>query len=300
MDSTPTGALAALSQQMADAVETAGKSLVMVNGRARQAATGIAYGDADLVLTADHVLEREDNLTVRTHDGRSLPATLVGRDPTTDLAVLRVPGLSVPGAKPASAARVGQIALAVGRPSEDGVMASMGVVSKVGGPVRLGRGASLDRVIQTDATPYPGFSGGALVDATGAVFGLLTTGLARGAAIVIPMDIAFKVAGTLTQQGYVKRGYLGIVSQQVSLPPSQRTGGREHGLLVVRVEEGSPAEKGGLMVGDIVFAIEDHAVNDADDLLAALSGDRVDKPVAVGIMRGGAAQTVSVTVGQRS
>lgn len=300
MDSTNAGALGALSQQMADAVEAAGKSLVMVNGRARQAATGIAYGDADLVLTADHVLEREDNLTVLTHDGRSLAASLVGRDPSTDLAVLRVPGLSVPAAKPAPAARVGQIALAVGRPSEDGVMASIGVVSKVSGPIRVGRGATIDKVIQTDATPYPGFSGGALVDATGAVLGLLTTGLARGAAIVIPMEIAFKVAATLTQQGYIKRGYLGIVSQQVALPPAQRTDGHEHGLLIVRVEEGSPAEKGGLMVGDIVLAIEGHAVRDADDLLAALSGERVGKPAAVTVMRGGAAHSVTVTVGQRS
>jgi S1-C subfamily serine protease len=285
---------------MADAVETIGKSLVVVNGRARQSATGIAYGDGDIVLTADHVLEREDNLTVETHDGRKLSATLVGRDPSTDLAVLRVSGLNVPAAKIVSDARVGQIALAVGRPSNEGVMASIGVVSKVGGPVRMGRGGQLDKYIQTDATPYPGFSGGALADASGAAFGLLTTGLARGATIVIPMDVAFKVASTLMQQGYIKRGYLGIVSQQVKLPPAQRRDDHENGLLVVRVEEGSPAEKGGLMVGDILLSIAGHAVNDADDLLAALSEDRVGKPVKVQVMRGGAAQDVSVTVGQRN
>lgn len=300
MDSNNT--LAALSQQMADAVETIGKSLVVVNGRARQSATGIAFGDNDLVLTADHVLEREDNLTVQTHDGRKLPATLVGRDPSTDLAVLRVPGLGVPAAKAAPDARVGQIALAVGRPSEEGVMASLGVVSKVGGPVRMGRGGgtTLEKFIQTDATPYPGFSGGALVDASGAAFGLLTTGLGRDAAIVIPMGIAFKVASTLTQQGYIKRGYLGIVSQQVKLPPAQRTGTHENGLLIVRVEDGSPAEKGGLLVGDILVSIEGHAINDADDLLSALGGDRVGTPVTIQVMRGGVAQGVTVTVGQRN
>jgi S1-C subfamily serine protease len=296
-----TSALSALSSQMADAVETIGKSLVVVNGRARQSATGIAYGDGDLVLTADHVLEREDNLTVETHDGRKLAATLAGRDPSTDLAVLRVPGLSVPAVKTAKDARVGQIALAVGRPSDEGVMASIGVVSKVGGPVRMGRGGGqLDKYIQTDATPYPGFSGGALADASGAAFGLLTTGLGRGATIVIPMDVAFKVAGTLVQQGYMKRGYLGIVSQQVKLPPAQRSNGHENGLLVVRVEDGSPAEKGGLMVGDILLSIEGQAVNDADDLLAALNGDRVGKPVTIKVTRGGAAQDVSVVVGQRN
>ncbi|MCS6849235.1 MAG: trypsin-like peptidase domain-containing protein [Anaerolineae bacterium] len=285
---------------MADAVERIAKSLVMVNGRPRQPATGIAYA-GDFVLTADHVLEREDNLTVQTHDNRVLGAQIVGRDASTDLAVLRVQGLSVPVAAAAAEARVGQIALAVGRPSPDGVMASLGIVSKIGGPVRMGRSsATLERYIQTDATPYPGFSGGALVDATGAAFGLLTTGFGRGAAIVIPMDVALKVAGTLTKQGYVKRGYLGIVSQQVKLSPAQRSDAQEYGLLVVRVEENSPAEKGGLLIGDILLAIEGQPINDADDLIAALQGDRVGKPVAVRVSRGGVAQTLTVVVGQKS
>lgn len=292
-------ALAALSAQMADAVERIAKSLVMVNGRPRQPATGIAYAD-DLVLTADHVLEREESLTVQTHDNRVLGAQIVGRDASTDLAVLRVSGLNVPLAVAAAQARVGQLALAVGRPSPDGVMASLGVVSKVGGPVRMGRGgATLERYIQTDATPYPGFSGGALIDATGAAFGLLTTGFGRGAAIVIPMEVALKVAGMLTRQGYVKRGYLGIVSQQVKLPPAQRSEAQEYGLLIVRVEEGSPAERGGLLVGDILLAVEGQPINDADDLVAALHGDRVGKPVTVRISRGGIPQTVTVVVGQK-
>ncbi len=292
--------LNALSDQMADAVERIAKSLVMVNGRPRQPATGIAYAE-DLVLTADHVLEREDNLTVQTHDNRVLGVQIVGRDASTDLAVLRVQGLSVTFATAAAKARVGQLALAVGRPSPDGVMASLGVVSKVGSSLRIGRsGAILERYIQTDAIPYPGFSGGALVDVAGAAFGLLTTGLVRGAAVVIPMDIALKVAGTLTKQGYVKRGYLGIVSQQVKLPPAQRSDTQEYGLLVVRVEENSPAEKGGLLIGDILLAVEGQPINDADDLMAALHGDRVGNPVAVRVSRGGVAQTLTVVVGQKS
>jgi len=293
-------ALVALSQAMADAVERIAKSLVMVNGRPRQPATGIVY-DADLVLTADHVLEREDNLTVQTHDGRVLGVQIIGRDASTDLAVLRAANLGVPSASAAADARVGQIALAVGRPSADGVMASLGVVSKVGGPLRMGRGsATLERYIQTDATPYPGFSGGALVDATGAAFGLLTTGFGRGAPIVIPMEVALKVARTLTRQGYVKRGYLGIVSQQVKLPPTQRSSAQEYGLLIVRVEENSPAERGGLLIGDILLAVEDQAINDADDLMAALHGDRVGKPVTIRVSRGGVVQTLSVVVGQKA
>ncbi|MDW8352280.1 MAG: trypsin-like peptidase domain-containing protein [Anaerolineae bacterium] len=291
--------LVALSRQMADAVERIAMSLVMVSGRPRQPATGIAYDD-ELVLTADHVLEREDRLTVQTYDNRVLGAQIVGRDSSTDLAVLRVKGLNVPIAAAAAEARVGQLGLAVGRPSPEGVMASLGVVSKIGGPLRMGRGSvALERYIQTDATPYPGFSGGALVDVTGAAFGLLTTGFGRGAAIVIPMDLALKVAGMLTKQGYVKRGYLGIVSQQVRLPPAQRSDAQEYGLLVVRVEENSPAEKGGLLVGDILLAVEGQPINDADDLVAALHGDRIGKPVAVRVSRGGIPQTLTVVVGQK-
>jgi len=291
--------LFALSQAMADAVEAIGKSLVMVNGRPRQPATGIAY-DADLVLTADHVLEREDKLTVQTYDGRVLNAQIVGRDGSTDLAVLRVANLAVPAAAPAAQARVGQLTLAVGRPSPEGVMASLGVISKIGGPLRMGRGPSLERYIQTDAIPYPGFSGGALVDAGGAPFGLFTTGFGRGLTIAIPMAIALQVAQTLTRQGYIKRGYLGIISQQVKLPSAQRVNGQESGLLVVRVEENSPAEQGGLLIGDIVLALEDQPIRDADDLIAALQGERVGKPAAVRVIRGGLLQTLTVVVGQKS
>lgn len=292
--------LSALSNQMADAVETFSISLVTVNGRERQSASGIVIA-SDLVLTADHVLERDNNLSIHSADGRMLSAQLVGRDPSTDLAVLRVADLHGVPASAASSSRVGQWALAVGRPSNEGVMASAGIVSAIGGPIRAGRGQSLERYIRTDAIPYPGFSGGGLIDAYGAAYGLLTTGLARGAAIVIPMDIAQRVANTITQHGYVKRGYLGVVTQQVRLPQSQRANASQEGaLLVVRVEDNSPAEKGGLLVGDVLVAIDGQTVNDADDLLGMLSGDRVGKSVPILVLRGGQKTTLNAVIGQRS
>jgi S1-C subfamily serine protease len=292
-------ALSALSNQMADAVALAAQSLVTVNGRERQSATGIVYA-SELVLTADHVVERDDNLTVISPDGKKLSAQLVGRDPSTDLAVLRVAGLEAKGSAAADApARVGQLVLAVGRPGDEGVMASSGVVSAIGGPIR-GHGANLEQYIRTDATPYPGFSGGPLINASGAVLGVLTTGLARGATLAIPISIALKVAETLTKQGTVKRGYLGVISQQVKLPMNQRGGQtQEHGLLVMRVEDNSPAEQGGMLMGDILVSIDGQAVTNADDLLALLTGERVGKAVQVGIIRGGNLQSVSVVVGQR-
>src|SRR5437868_11118957 len=184
--SQDTDLLSTFSNQMADAVERIGPALVLVNGRQRVAASGVVFAQG-LVLTADHVLEREEELTVQTDDDRTLPAQFVGRDPATDLAVLRVADLGrEPAAAAADQARVGQIVLAVGRPSSSGPMASIGIVSAIGGPLRTGRGAMLERYIQTGATPYPGFSGGPLIDAQGAVLGITTTGLANGVALAVP------------------------------------------------------------------------------------------------------------------
>ena len=136
---------------------------------------------------------------------------------------------------------------------------------------------------------------------SGAVAGVLTTGLARGVTLAITFDLALRVAESLTKQGFVKRGYLGVVSQQVKLPSAQRAGlTQETGLLVVRVEEASPAEKGGVLMGDIIVSVEGATVADADDLLGALSGDRVGRSVAVGLIRGGTLTTANVVVGERA
>ncbi len=297
---TNTPLLRLLSNQMADAVERIGPALALVNGRPRQPASGVVYGQ-DLVLTADHVLEREDDLTIQTHDKRTLPAQFVGRDLATDLAVLRVANLGLAAATVSEeTARVGQLVLAVGRTANDGPMASSGVISIIGGPLRTGRGVTLERYIRTDATPYPGFSGGPLIDMQGAVIGILTTGLVNGIALAIPMDIAKNIADTLVKQGYIKRGYLGISSQLVRLPDAQRAGQtQEHGLLIVKVDENSPAQKGGLMLGDILVALDGHAINDSEDLQILLTGDRVGKAIPVDVIRGNTLQTLQVTVGQR-
>ncbi|HKP52855.1 MAG TPA: trypsin-like peptidase domain-containing protein [Chloroflexia bacterium] len=289
-----------LSTQMADAVERIGPALVLVNGRARQAASGIVYADG-LVLTADHVLEREEDLTIQTHDGRTLPAQFAGRDPSSDLAVLKVADLNVSPATAASPARVGQMILAVGRPTADGPMASIGIVSAVGGPLRTGRGGMLERYIRTDATPYPGFSGGPLIDTSGAVVGITTTGLVGGVALAVPAEIAWRIADALQKHGSIKRGFLGISSQPVHLQDNQRGGkDQDHGLLIVRVDADSPAGKGGLLLGDILVALDGQSVKDTDDLQALLTGERVGTEVPVEVIRGGSLQTVKVTIGERS
>jgi len=295
-----TDLLRVLSGQMADAVERAASAMVQVRGRPRQPASGVVVG-ADTVLTADHVLERDDDLAVEAPDGRALPAQLAGRDPASDLALLRVPGLGLaPIAFADAPARVGQLILAVGRPLSGGPMASLGIVSAVGGPLRSRRGAMLEQFIQTDATPYPGFSGGPLVDPTGAAVGVLTTGLAGGAALGVPAALARRVAETLASAGFIRRGFLGISSQPVQLPEGQRAGlAQETGLLVVRVEPGSPASAGGLLLGDVLVSFDGQTLADTDDLQAMLGGERVGRAVPAQVLRGGALVDLQVTVGER-
>jgi serine protease DegQ len=293
--------LAALSDGMADAVERIAASVVRVNGRRRRSGSGVVLAQ-NKVLTASHVLEREEDLSVETADGRTLTARFAGRDHSTDLAVLDVEGLDVEPATPAEGeARVGQIALAVGSHSRgEGPRATLGVVSAVGGPVRSRRRPRLERYIQTDATPYPGFSGGPLIDARGNVLGILVSGWGRGAAFAIPADIAWRTAGTLSERGSVKRGYLGILSQPVRLPDGQSLGlTQRSGLLVVGVEDGSPAGRGGLIVGDILATLDGQPIEDTDDLLVLLAGDRVGSSVPVKLVRGGELAEVEITVGER-
>ncbi|HSE94504.1 MAG TPA: trypsin-like peptidase domain-containing protein [Methylomirabilota bacterium] len=292
-------ALSALSAQLADAVEAVSPAVVQVDGRSRRPSSGIVWAP-ELVLAAEHALEREHDLTVETASGPPLPAQLLGRDSASDLAVMRVPGLGIEPAPPAAApARVGQFVLAVGRPGGRALMASLGIVSAVGGPVRT-RGGLLDQYIRTDATPYPGFSGGPLIDARGAVLGLLTTGLAGGIALAVPAGLAWRLGETLARQGHVPRGWLGIGSQPVQLPVSQRAGrGHEVGLLIVDVARESPAERGGVLVGDILVTVDGQAIRDPEDLQARLSGDWIGRTVLIELLRGGTLVTLRIAIGQR-
>jgi S1-C subfamily serine protease len=250
--------LVELSDALAAAAERAGQSTVMVNARRRIPATGIAFA-ADLILTADHVVERDDDIHVTLFDGTELGASVAGRDPGSDLAVLRLERAAAQAGEASSApARIGQFALVLGRPSTGGLEASLGIISAINGPVRTPRGGLLERYLRTDAISYPGFSGGPTVAADGSILGLNTSGFSRGSSITIPVDFAWRTAGALAEHGHIRRGYLGIRSQPVEVAEDQqKTLGREQAmaLLVVGVEKDSPAAKGGLMVGDILVGV---------------------------------------------
>lgn len=294
--------LVELSDALADAAEKAGKATVLVNARRRMPASGIVYA-SDLVLTADHIVEREEDIKVTLADGTEISAKVAGRDAGTDLAVLKLERAVTDVAEATkSPARLGQIALVLGRPSADGIEASLGTVSAIGGPIRTGRGGMLERYIRTDSISYPGFSGGPLVAADGTVLGINTSGLTNGAAITIPADIAWKIADALVKDGRIKRGYLGIRSQPVEIPDAvQRSLKREQGtgLLIVGVENNSPASKGGLMVGDILIGVAGTPVHHHDELFTSLNGEVAGKSTVIELLRGGKPQTLNVPVGER-
>ena len=316
------------SNAMADAVERAGSATVTVHARPRMPASGVLY-TTSLILTADHVVETDEEIKIGLPNGEEVPATLAGRDPGSDLALLRLATPASGIATPITGdARVGQLALALGRPSASGIQASLGIVSAIGNAVRVvsdenpgesghhehgghawgrrrrkGKTSQVaEQFIRTDAIPYPGFSGGPLVDAAGNVIGINTSGLVRGMSLAIPVSRAWQIAASLDQHGSVKRGYLGIRSQPVPLTPDLQSAlGREQatGLLLVWVEEGSPAAKGGLFVGDTVVGLAGEPVGDPEELQLALSGEVVGQPTAIEVLRGGQPVVVTVTIGAR-
>jgi serine protease DegQ len=291
--------LTTFSNQLADAVAAAAPSVVQVQGR-RRPASGLVYAD-NVVLTTVRALGREDGLRVRRQDGASLDAELAGWDPATSLAVLRVAGLDTPAIAPAkSTARVGHLALAVARSWSNAVTASAGLVSVIGGPLPTGRRRAIDEVIRTTAPMHDGFAGGAFLDTSGALLGIATAAAIRGLGVVIPAAIAWKTAATVLEHGSLKRGYLGIAGQPVELPEAQRDAdGREHALLVVGVTAGSPAAAAGVLVGDVLFGFDGHAVESPEDLLDLLSGGRVGREVTLRVRRGSTVTDLTVTVGER-
>ncbi|XSG75100.1 S1C family serine protease [Herpetosiphon llansteffanensis] len=285
------------SSELADAVEHSGAGIVTIYARRRQSASGIVW-QADLVLTADHVIQRDEHIKVVGPDGTEYQAHVVGRDPSSDVALLRVPNANfTPAALAKTEPRVGQLALAVGRPSS--VQASFGIINAIGGPVPTRRG-TLAQYLRTDATPYPGFSGGGLVNVQGEIVGLFTSGFAGGEPIAIPVAVLTSVADTLLNHGRVRRGFIGIASQTVNLPENQRAGRNQAtGLLVVSVEADSPAHHAGLLVGDILVGLDGHELGEPRDLQMLLASDRAGKTVALDVLRAGQLQNLDITIGAK-
>jgi serine protease Do len=287
-----------ISNQLADAAAAAAPSVVQVQGR-RRAASGVVYAQGTIVTTV-RALGREDGIRVRGSEGDAVEAELAAWDPATSLALLKAPALVAPPIKVATQpARVGHLALALARSWSNNLTASAGIVSIIGGPLRTGRRRAIDQVIRTTAPMHDGFSGGAFVDAAGTLIGITTASTIRGLGVVIPSSIAWKTAQDLLEHGRMKSGYIGIAGQPVQLPEGQRTEGHEEAVLVIAVNRDGPAAKAGVLVGDVILALDGQPVTSPDDLVDLLTGDRVGKAATLGLLRGGTATSLAVTIGER-
>jgi serine protease DegQ len=287
------------STHLADVVAAAASSVVQVMGR-RRPASGVVYAD-DVVLTTMRAIGREDGLQVRRHDGDTLAAELTGWDPATSLAVLRVASLGVtPPAVSNEEVRVGQVALAVARSWSNAVTASAGIVAVIGGPLPTGRRQRIDTIIRITAPMHDGFAGGACLSAGGGVIGLATAATIRGFGVVIPARIAWSAAATVLEHGSIRRGFLGVTGQPVALPDHQRAAGEtERALLVAGVTPHGPAAAAGVLVGDILLALDGEAVDSPEDLLNLLLVRPAGQSVALRVLRGGAISEITVTLGER-
>lgn len=294
-----TSTLTTYSDQLAAVVDSVAPAVVQVHGRHRPV-SGVAYAP-DVVLTSIRALGREDGVAVTESNGRRAAAELIGWDPATGLALLRVPGLDLKAAPPAEAApRVGQLAIPIARSWSNALTASAGIVAVIGGPLRTGRGQSIEQIIRVTAPMHDGFAGGAVADAGGRVIGIATRARIRGLAVVIPAAIAWKSAAHVLEHGRPRVGFLGISGQAVQLNERQRAGGtHERGLLVVAVTPGSPAESGGILLGDVILELDGQGVTSVDRLLSLLTAATVGRAVALRILRGGAVRELTVTVGER-
>lgn len=293
--------LSTLSNEMAALVEAAGKSIVRVEARQRMPASGIVYSADGIIVTSNHGVEIEEGIKIGLPNGETATAKLVGRDPGTDLAILRTDASSLTPAEwiDAGEMHVGNLVLALGRPGRT-VQATLGVVSALGGSWSTGGGSEIDRYMQTDVVMYPGFSGGPLVEAGGKFAGLNTSALGRGVSLTVPSATIKRVVDQVVAHGSVRRGYLGIGIQPVRLADNvQQTVGQETGLIVMSVESDGPAGQAGLSQGDVLVTLDGDAIRQLDDLQAALRSDRVGKSVVARIVRAGSVQDVNVVVGSK-
>jgi len=294
-----------LSSSLADAVGVASPSVVRVDRR-RGSGTGIAWSE-DLVVTSSFHAPDRTTLGFVDASGAQVerPAEVVGRDPGTDVAVLRVEGGGLTPARfrDVDGLAVGQLTLALGRPGRT-VRASLRIVGALSGAdtgeVRTPNGGRLDRWVETDRAIPRGFAGGPLIDALGQVIGLNTRTLVRDADLAVPTATLRRVVDEIVAHGGVRRGYLGVGAYPVALPPAlAQSFGQQSGALLASIEDGGPAAAAGLLVGDILVTLDGTAIGGPLDLRHALV-DRGDKVVDATIIRAGATQTLTVTIGSKS
>ncbi|MDF5712608.1 MAG: trypsin-like peptidase domain-containing protein [Rhizonema sp. NSF051] len=295
--------LLALSQNLADTVEQAGQTVVAVNIGRRISSSGIHWRHG-IIVTSDELLQRSEEITVTLPDRRIVPVTILGRDPSTDVAVFQLQNVELPVAKigDATTLKVGHLVLGLARSGEGDIKAAMGAVSVVSGAWRSMSGGNIDSFIRPDITLYRGFAGGPLVDAAGSIVGMNTSGR-RGTALTIPETTVNRVIDQLLAKGRIAKGYLGLGMQPVRLPENLKTSlnlTSSGGVIVVNVEANGPAYTAGVLLGDVLISFDGTFVNDTADVLALLnSSDRVGKNVKAQILRGGTLIELAIAIGEK-
>ncbi len=289
-----------LSNSLVATVKQVAGAVVRVDGRRRRSSSGIVWSPDGIVVTASHGLEWDDEVEVGLPSGETSAAKVVGRDPSTDLAVLRVKAAGLAAADFGDAPlEVGQLLLSVTRPGR-GPKAGLGLVSRLGEAWRTSSGGKLDRYIELDLGLHPGFSGGLVLDMSGRGLGLATAGLVRGTPLAVPASTLRRVVKAILAHGCVRRGYLGVASVSVRLAASlAKETGQASALLLTAVEDDSPAARAGLLVGDVLLALDGTAVGQMGDLLPLLEEERIGDQARARLARGGALKEIQLTIGAR-
>ena len=292
------------ANDLAAAAEAVGPSVVAVHAQHRIPSSGIQWRK-DVIVTVNHGIRRNEGISVLLGPDKSVAATVAGRDPSTDLAILKLADdgkLLLPSFADASSLKLANRVLALGRSWRGNLVASAGIVGGLSGAWRTWAGGKIDQHIRLDLELYSGFSGGPLVNAEGKVIGINTRGVARGRAVTIPASTVNRVVDELLEKGHIARPYLGLAMQPVAIPESLRSKLKSeltNGLVVVHVEPSGPADKAGMLLGDILVELQGESLEGIESVQQILSSANVGEKVPLTVLRGGSATQLNVTLDDR-
>jgi S1-C subfamily serine protease len=295
--------LTAFSNSLADLIAQIEPSVVAIRGQRRRSTSGVHWRSG-IIVTSAHAMHREEEMEISLTNGRTAMATLMGRDPGTDLALLRLNDaqLSLPVAPigDATKLKVGHLVAAIARSNEGDISAGLGIIASLGGGWRTWHGGRIDQFIRPSLNLYQGYSGSPLVTMDGAIVGINTA--ARHTTLTLPAATVNRIVDQLVRGGRVARGYLGLGMQPVQLPETLRRSlnlEQSSGVIIVSVEPGAPADQAAVLIGDILIGLGGNPVGDICDVHAMLDADRVGNPITAQIIRGGVIVELAITVGDR-
>ena len=290
------------SNELSSAAAAVSSSVVAIHASQRMSSSGIVWRNG-LVISSAAALRRDEDIRILLPDGSTVSATVKGRDPSTDLALLACDtGKAVPVVFSKQTAKLGGVILTVGRTVDTGPIVTVGVVSGVSNDWRTWRGAKLDEFVRLDTAIYPTSVGGAVVDATGGVIGMVAGGLSRSSVLTVSRQIIERVAEVLSSKGRVARGYIGVGVQPVAVPAAlkqQLNIRQETAVMALSVEENGPAARAGVMMGDVILTLNSHEITSPEELHSVLDPGSVGKQLAASILRGGALHQLTITVAER-